>query len=343
MAYYNSGELAPGDSFYLGQYTFSVRSNYDSDEGITGVVGRCEYGGELSVKGIDIEGRAEIGSWYLEANSTEASIYADVKARYRPTGGIESTGEMQVVNHQGTQINYLRISRAGVMFTGVMCGTDMYIVAASEGAPFLGQSFASDIGLEQTYYSSARDYKGTTIQAVRSVAWSSPPPTPDIPVKTAPSLDDVMDVGLSVIMEQSGIESYLVARFAIDLQEAGGGVGDIGGGWDEPGDDGDPEFRLDVTISGSLSGRNSEPLERFAGNPYSFHPSDQDSVPGYGCGGDGGHGGGGGAGGATVLVKDFATSKAGSKQVKAYAKRRGYGSGGGKGGKGGDGCIIIFY
>ena len=133
-------------------------------------------------------------------------------------------------------------------------------------------------------------------------------------------------------------ETKLVARFSIDLTEAGGSG--TGSDWNNPGDGGDPSYTLELTINGALSGRHNDPLHDPS---YSYVPADQDSKKNYGCGGDGGHGGGGGAGASTIIVKNFATDKAGSKIINAYAKRHGYGSGGGKGGRGGDGCILIYY
>lgn len=130
----------------------------------------------------------------------------------------------------------------------------------------------------------------------------------------------------------------LIARFEIDLHDAGG-TGP-GSDWTDPGDwNENPNTVLNVNIEGSLSGRHNDPLH----DSYSHLPEDQNSAAGYGCGGDGGHGGGGGAGASTIIVRKFGTDKANSKNIVARPKRHGYGSGGGKGGKGGDGCILIYY
>ena len=143
--------------------------------------------------------------------------------------------------------------------------------------------------------------------------------------------------------------TFLVARFAIDLHDAGGTVDpSLGGGidWIDPGDwetdweTGDPTHTLELDVVGALSGRHNDPLHDTS---YSYTPEDQKPQAVYGSGGDGGHGGGGGGGASTVVVYKFATDKANSKEITALARRHGYGSGGGKGGKGGDGCILIYY
>ena len=126
----------------------------------------------------------------------------------------------------------------------------------------------------------------------------------------------------------------MVARFAIDIADAGGS------GWIEPGDTGGKSSTLRLTVTGATSGRHNDPLEDPS---YSYVPADKATVKDYGCGGDGGHGGGGGGGASTIIARRFGTDKAGSHEVITIARRHGYGSGGGKGGKGGDGCILIYY
>lgn len=135
-------------------------------------------------------------------------------------------------------------------------------------------------------------------------------------------------------------EDVLVARFAIGIGDAGGYPGG-GGGWISPGDwNIDPTTTLHLTVNGALSGRHNDPMNDTS---YSYVPADKETVKDYGSGGDGGNGGGGGAGASTVIVRQFATNKANSKDILALAKRHGYGSGGGKGATGGDGCILVYY
>jgi hypothetical protein len=88
-----------------------------------------------------------------------------------------------------------------------------------------------------------------------------------------------------------------------------------------------------VTVNGASSGTHDD----------TYNAADNESVKGYGFGGDGGYGGGGGAGASTTIINEFATDKAGYVDQRAYAQPPGFGGMGGKGGKGGDGCILIFY
>lgn len=329
MAWNDSGPLSPSESYSLGDYTFDLRSHYDEYEDVTGFVVGVSYQGQsegVIGGGHDVDGEATVQSWRCEANETEVTFYATVQTR----GGhdhpirdvtLEEVGQTSVSFHSGIYWPNLQVYAdfpARVSF-------DQSAINAQTSSPItLSYYEPKDI------YCANIDINGYS-------------PTPDYgPVySTQEEWYALLPQGhASELTEQE----IFVARMGIEIRDAGGGPD---GDWDEPGDvepegwePGEPTHTLHVTVNGSLSGRHNDPLNDTS---YSYLPSDQDSIPGYGCGGDGGHGGGGGAGASTVIVRQFATDLASSKVVAAYAKRHGYGSGGGKGGKGGDGCILIFY
>jgi hypothetical protein len=326
MAYTGSGPLSPGSEYKLGDYTFSLANVVVEDDRV--LQAHCTNGEESAAKGISVPTSAQLESWSVEADETEASVYATVHTTgdnpwdfppfepaivsvvpYTP-GGVWSEIYSQPVH----AIKYQE--------------TNNYYVAAS------ATSFTEDNSQGSIRHAQSFTYNGKTVYWLRSTDnGCSDLPRAALNIMYGPEPYIAWTMIYGSFEEED--KERLVARFAIDLADAGGGPG---GGWIEPGDDGFGILHL--TVNGALSGRHNDPIE----DPtYSYIPADQDAVKSYGCGGDGGHGGGGGAGASTVVVHTFATDKADYNDVAAYAKRHGYGSGGGKGGTGGDGVILIYY
>ena len=347
MATYNSGELLIENGsapywHFVGRtegnndtgYYFTVRSRYDSDENVTGVVARAEHyeDGVLTgeaVKGIDIDGEATIKSWSVEANDTTADVYVDIE--------LTETTNKTFTNSWGI-----------VTVTG--CTTDL------EGHEWIARQGGATYGefmLISQYPQSFRSSPSAGSYGVSeglhhwNIAYGFKAPTgaPEF----APNTDDQI---CHVLWQGGGegggggndTQTLLVGRFAIDLHDAGGTGPDSP--WNDPGDydeDRDPEdptTTLYLTVTGALSGRHNDPLND---TNYSYVPADRAAQTVYGSGGDGGNGGGGGAGASTIIVRKFGTDKADSKNLVCKPKRHGYGSGGGAGAKGGDGCILIFW
>lgn len=344
MAWNDSGPLSPGESYSLGDYTFDLRSHYDEYEGVTGfVVGVNAYGVDQGVigGGHDVDGEAEVLSWRMEANDVEVTDFSPVGEGR----GSEFTfyATVQTRRGHGQPVRDVTLDEVGQTSVSYYWGREYWpnlqIYADFPARVSFDQSAinaqtSSPITL--SYYE-PKDIYCADIDITGSSS------TPDYgPVySTAKEWYALLPQGHA---SEEILQEIFVARMQVFFRDAGGGPD---GDWDEPGDvepegwePGEPTHTLHVTVNGSLSGRHNDPLNDTS---YSYLPADQDSVPNYGCGGDGGHGGGGGAGASTVIVRRFATDRASSKVVAAYAKRHGYGSGGGKGGKGGDGCILIFY
>ena len=134
-------------------------------------------------------------------------------------------------------------------------------------------------------------------------------------------------------------QEVLVARFAINLYEAGGtGSAGTANGWDDPGDHddnrdpGEEPTTLFLRITGASAGAHDTEA-----------PPAPEQQQVYGSGGNGGNGGGGGAGASSVIVYKFPTERADKKEITAIARGAGVGSKSSPGGKGGDGCILIFW
>lgn len=326
MAVKDSVELAMGETYQLGDYSFRIERssgtspNYDKIEAI------CTKGGKNARKSIQIASSTKINGWYVEANETEASVYIiteDKVTRTFSAGGYTvtvSNAPPDIEGHFWTAIDV----DLGNYYNDCMLISattlDGIIVSTSPSAR--GGQSGVDGGL---YY--------------RTYVFSGPTEAPMFsPV--LPANKDNQNVHALWSGGGSGetTEELLVGRFAIEIKDAGGDG--PGSDWDDPEDSGDPTYTLYVEVIGALSGRHNDPI---VDPSYSYIPADKDTVKGYGCGGDGGHGGGGGAGASAVVVHKFATNQAGNKEITALARRHGYGSGGGKGGKGGDGCILVYY
>ena len=330
MAYKDSSEIANNSNYALGEYSFRIeRSSVpgSSNDQITAI---CTQGGKNARKSIQIPSNAQMSGWYVEANETEATVYAMIAER--GSGG----GSGGAVLHSGDIIGHTSMGDGNVRAENVSTNPPIYITGTTLCALFRftvtwvvldpergviasGSLVAGQASYEgESFYVTAVDVSTIDIEAAYECLFGGGEYGDPMPM--------------------------MVGRFAIDLEDAGG-VGP-GSDWTDPGDydedweEGDPTHTLYVTVTGALSGRHNDPI---VDPNYSYIPADKDTVKDYGCGGDGGHGGGGGAGASTVVVHKFATNQANYKEVTAIARRHGYGSGGGKGGKGGDGCILVYY
>ena len=350
MAYKDSSEIATNSNYALGDYSFRIERSSVPGSANDSITAICTKGGKNARKSIQIPSRANIANWYVEANETEASVYISTTG---DGGGINAV----LVSCGVETKRYPQADDpwAGRMYIpGYSLGTDNQGIEAtvskgSAGADYVttynGRVFAANVsGSREWDKASLLDAgwtftAGTTSRSGEngifsevSNYWTS---ISGIPAST------INPEGKPYSIED---KEYLVGRFAIDIEDAGG-VGP-GSDWTDPGDydpdwePEDPTHTLYVTVTGALSGRHNDPI---VDPSYSYIPADKDTIKDYGCGGDGGHGGGGGAGASTVVIHKFATNQANSKEVTAIARRHGYGSGGGKGGKGGDGCILVYY
>ena len=354
MAYKDSDELKTDERYPLGDYSFRIErssvpgSTNDKIEAIC-----TDKDGKNARKSIQVPGSTQLEGWYVEANETEATVYALVrKSQYEPVElnqpavlGVVSVGDVyNAFTDPEEIITGIEGSSAFAFRTRTVTGFSS-LCFVSNGPCRIntarrGGSRPGSILLYQTTYEDRTAYASGAISAADSIGWTWP-------------VSANQDIGLqnaAIVLITGGedpgeeTEEMIVARFAIDLEDAGGDG--PGSDWVDPGDydpdweEGDPTHTLYVTVTGALSGRHNDPI---VDPSYSYIPADKDTVKDYGCGGDGGHGGGGGAGASTVVIHKFATNQANSKEVTAIARRHGYGSGGGKGGKGGDGCILVYY
>lgn len=333
MAHKESGLLTVGDRYVLGKYTISLQNVVSEDERV--IQAHCSGPEGNAAKGISVPTRTQLEGWYVEANDTSADVYAKTK-------GIEGK-DIPYATGGGT-VTFL----SGAYNVDVLPGTVKSFTADGQNYWISGSPFEFAIMSYDKYgqyiKTSSTAASATTIRGkpVYMLSWAkSAKAASDYKPEYDGSVanDDLYCLIYGILPPQE----LLVARFAINLHEAGGSGGDSD--WDEPGDDDpgsedDPTHTLYLRVTGALSGRHNDPLHDTS---YHYTPANKTIKKLYGCGGDGGNGGGGGGGASTVVIYKFGTSKAGSKEITATAKRHGYGSGGGKGGKGGDGMVLIYY
>lgn len=375
MAVKDSGEIATNSNYALGDYSFRIErtsvpgSTKDKLEAIC-----TDKDGKNARKSIQVPSSTKLNGWYVEANETEATVYASISEM---EGGDERTSpypthipqpipaltEVQGVHSNDgfitTRTNIITFYNAVAccIFDGV---SNTFFIASTESNVRYHDIIIwhYESGQESRFErddTTTLDYtsvvNGKTVHYDTGILGGSPEtlrltptPIPTVSSGTPANSAYTMLYGTPSGGDYGEPKDMLVGRFAIEVEDAGG-VGP-GSDWVDPGDydpdweEGDPTHTLYVTVTGALSGRHNDPIEDPS---YSYIPADKDTVKDYGCGGDGGHGGGGGAGASTVVIHKFATNQANSKEVTAIARRHGYGSGGGKGGKGGDGCILVYY
>ena len=331
MAYISSGTLSPSADYALGEYTLQLRHRYDEDEDVTGVVCRITKDGETAVAGIDIDGEVTIESRRVDANDTTADVYVTYsKSGYDPT--------IIDVDLSDARIGQQRVSYhwSGYYWPNLQVYADFHARVSFDPAA-LNSQYASPLTL--SYYA-AKDIWWVNID----IHGNSQTPDYGPVYNNQQEYFDLLPQGHA---SEKKTEEVLVARFAIDLHDAGGTGPNSPwhdpGDYDEshdPDDPTEPRTTLNLTINGALSGRHNDPLHDTS---YSYVPAERATQTVYGSGGDGGNGGGGGAGASTINVRKFATSRADSKSIVCKPKRHGYGSGGGAGAKGGDGCVLIFW
>lgn len=375
MAYKDSDELKTDERYPLGDYSFRIErssvpgSTNDKIEAIC-----TDKGGKNARKSIQLPSATKMGGWYVEANESEATVYAVVQV---PKGDERETDFLETFTASGGPYSETYTSYTSVRHdmwmggAGVAGGTvyadnppyqtncQMIFVSGSPGAHHLLYRWYDDEEPRLNYDSECSSTYTRNGKTVYWGGWSHPMEAdfgpldnPSPPKRKDGTKASNGEIAWAILYGTPTGEyeekTMMVGRFAIDIEDAGGvgPGGGIGGGWTDPEDydedweEGDPTHTLYVTVTGALSGRHNDPI---VDPSYSYIPADKDTVKDYGCGGDGGHGGGGGAGASTVVIHKFATNQANSKEVTAIARRHGYGSGGGKGGKGGDGCILVYY
>ena len=362
MAYKDSGEIATNSNYALGDYSFRIErssvpgSTNDKIEAIC-----TDKDGKNARKSIQIRSSTQLNGWYVEANDDTATVYITVEEdETDPPENVQFRGtnltykETEIYFHYYSELTDIKTLRnALVIQTWTIDEFQLELTHGIAGFTVVWYKNGEEVFRSSNYGFTEGEY---------GVGWATfnlsslYPPEKPVYAYFGP-VNDPGYVRLLCMNSQAGTvkletskisKTILVARFEIDLEDAGGvGPGDgTGGGWTDPGDydedweEGDPTHTLYVTVTGALSGRHNDPI---VDPSYSYIPADKDTVKDYGCGGDGGHGGGGGAGASTVVIHKFATNQANSKEVTAIARRHGYGSGGGKGGKGGDGCILVYY
>lgn len=360
MAYDDSGELSAEQKTYsLGGYSFDLKVENVHEPGepdVVSVFAICHSpDGNRETVPKDFPSGTKLQSWRVEANETEATVYATLKQDVPEidTGNLPqpfavSDGSFWVqspsTTHTGSGDAQIVWFADTDLFANNQGWLGVQICSSSPNASITKTAKWSGGERTETLKCTASyTYQGKTVyyydhaygQDYNFIYVYQGYTTSGFTVNKLTqgfSLRKPQEVAWAAIYgnggEEKDAEEVMIARFAIDIREADGGPD---GDWDEPGDTGDPSYTLNVSVTGASSGSNNgTPLE-------------PGQTGGYGNGGTGGNGGGGGAGASTVIIYDFATDKAGTVNQEATAQGPGTGGPGGKGGKGGDGCILIFY
>ena len=347
MAYKDSGDLPIGRGYWLGSYSFELRVAHihePGEEDVVSVYAICRHiNPDMSqesreTQAVDFPAGTKIESWSVEANETEASVYVKTDFVKLDTGDVPVPVPTSSTMSDGPYI-YGSDTRTltatwtvngGVGVGEIVSGTRKDHLMASGNAEATWSWIDSAGGQNSGSLSSSFTYQGKTVYYYMSVGTGFKSVSSVTPSATGDLAGHAGAVAWTMIYgDPANVpDETLVGRFAIDIREADGGPG---GDWDEPGSDGPPDKTLYVTVTGATGGSIQTP------------PPDRAQAEIYGMGGSGGDGGGGGGGASTVIIYDFATSRAGKVEQEAIARSPGCGGPGGKGGKGGDGCILIFY
>jgi len=343
MAYKDSGELpinTMAGGYQLGKYTFNLHFRTIPMTGlISAIVTATGQDGRIGTKTTEFPSTTEFKSWHVEANETEASVYVDTcfdeKGNLKhPIPTISGTAEAVFSTFSGTdEYTSTWNSESYVHYFGTLAKGYLNVFAVADKSFQIEaiNTFKSGTTERFTLIPQLKTINGKSCYIFDGTVYENPPYiSTNVPI--VDGLPNDADF-YSILYDAE--QETLVARFAIDLHDAGGTGTDSDwedpGDWDQDRDPASPRTTLRLNITGASAGTHS-------GVPAA--PQRQTI---YGSGGAGGNGGGGGAGASTVIVYKFATDRADSKEITATARGPGAGSSGGPGGKGGDGCILIFY
>lgn len=334
MAYKDSGPLhIDYDGYRLGDYYFNIRVTPDPGESTTGINARCYNFATQEMARVASEVTGTVQSWRVEANDDTADVYLLIKSNQAlfknclelsPGSSIFFRFALPE-DHKDNLIAYQNNPNQDKQYVCILDQDGQYVGAtfsAKPGDVLFTFNDSPDAGYEMSFDTSTRCYTFLDVSRVSADRSKFSSAYPTLTAEQIKKLSDETDC-------------VLIARFAINLHDAGGTGTDSDwhdpGDWDEERDPEDPPTTLRLTITGATAGAHR-------GVP-SVPPPQQT----YGSGGAGGNGGGGGAGASTVIANKFATDRADSKEIAATARGPGSGSSGGPGGAGGDGCILIFY
>lgn len=329
MAYTDSDFLPMGSTWRLGQY--SIRCFETTEAGVKYVLAHISGPEGNAQTGILVDSGEQIRGWYANANKTEITVYAEVE----------------------TPLIQRDVDLSEVYSAWYSYGPwgNRYWPDIAVWADFPARVFFNQQALDaQTSSPITLSYSEEKKRYVGNIDINGSSALPEYGPATLNYLTIIPAAPYPPISETYQV---MVARFPINIRDAGGGPegSDPSWGsdvniWDEPGDvdydrePDEPTRTLHLMAQGATSGRHNDPI---VDPSYSDIPNPKDTVKADGNGGDGGDGGGGGAGASTLVTRPFGTGKADNKEIILHSRRHGYGSTGGKGGKAGDGCILIYY
>ena len=250
MAYTSvqSGEIPEGAQYYsaklpLGDYNFYL--SIDATGVSPKIVAKCvSPDGEIRTSASRTwPAGTQVSGWSVEANETEASVYVTLKPQ-EIKGGVtppiaSSTGTRvgSHVQDSDTIVNTVNASE-NVHWFCVVNGSTLTICAASaspESMPYVETSNGYVTSQGTQSLSSRKTIQGKTVFYSISTAsmsgWSSV--SYGCPLNSGTIT--ATDAWLAVYQTEEVDGAKLVARFAIDLDDAGGYPGG-GGGWISPGD-----------------------------------------------------------------------------------------------------------
>ena len=275
MAYKDSDELKADERYPLGDYSFRIERSSVPGSTNDKIEAVCTQDGKNARKSIQVPSSTQIAGWYVEANETEATVYATIQKLVseemdsdletllpkpipttkdcnwsvpclRPGDGTEGTLTMRVTSGDPIAVIVEQIDGRETVFIASSTPSSVesittYIWAGREHV--LNKGF----GTNQQY-----NYKGKTVYYNNNVANSSITsyfgkgdyslPMPIVDIGTDGFMGYWTDAWTMVygtsVGDEYETEEILIGRFAVDIKDAGGvgPGGGTGGGWTDPED-----------------------------------------------------------------------------------------------------------
>lgn len=225
-AHKDSDQIPADQNYSLGDYSFRIERSSVPGSTNDKIEAVCTKGGKNARKSIQVPSSDKLLGWYVEANETEASVYALVAEKGTPGGDPRDVDLSEV----GSMSYSYR--------TTVHGGNYVYWPNIIVWADFPARVFFSGLDAETSspitlsYYAPKDIYQGRI--DINGFSYS--------PIYGPVVTNDSDYYGLlpEGHVSEEVEKTLLVGRFAIDIEDAGGDGPDSD--WDDPGDDYDDDY-----------------------------------------------------------------------------------------------------
>lgn len=274
-AHKDSDQIPADQNYSLGDYSFRIERSSVPGSTNDKIEAICTKGGKNARKSIQIPSSSKLDGWYVEANGTEATVYAivEVPDGYSPGGGVipeDNVFDIEPFPYYGGRYcfghrsgyyepkEYYYMTYDQPVYSVFISGSGVTLLAASNspnsfhyGFGIIDSPSPAEALSKSTPYSGGNysyTYDGDTVYFWHDTHTqitdpSREPFTNTSPVERGNVIDHASQYAWLMIYggeKKYVIKEMMVGRFPIELEDAGGDGPDSD--WDDPGDDYDDDY-----------------------------------------------------------------------------------------------------